>query len=137
VPQNPVKGRLTYHDSCYLGRYNGVYESPRQILSRIPGVELVEPTYWKKDKGLCCGAGGAQMWMEEQNKDRVNVKRTLQLLETGAQTIASACPFCMTMLGDGLKAKEKEAEVRQLDVVELLLESCGAGEAPAPATAAE
>ena len=137
VPQHPVKGRLTYHDSCYLGRYNGVYESPRQILSRIPGVELVEPTYWKKDKGLCCGAGGAQMWMEEQNKDRVNVKRTLQLLDTGAQTIASACPFCMTMLGDGLKAKEKEAEVRQLDVVELLLESCGPGEAPAPATAAE
>jgi len=135
VPRHAVKGRLTYHDSCYLGRYNGVYESPRQILSRIPGVELVEPTYWKKDKGLCCGAGGAQMWMEEQNKDRVNVKRTLQLLDTGAQTIASACPFCMTMLGDGLKAKEKEQEVRQLDVVELLLESCGAPEAPA--TAAE
>jgi Fe-S oxidoreductase len=135
VPRHPVQGRLTYHDSCYLGRYNGVYESPREILSRIPGVELVEPTYWKKDKGLCCGAGGAQMWMEEQNKDRVNVKRTLQLLDTGATTIASACPFCMTMLGDGLKAKEKEQEVRQLDVVELLLESCGAVETPA--TAAE
>ena len=135
VPERPVKGRITYHDSCYLGRYNGVYESPRQILQRIPGVELVEPTYWKKDKGLCCGAGGAQMWMEEQNKDRVNVKRTLQLLDTGASTIASACPFCMTMLSDGLKAKEKEQEVRQLDVVELLLESCVAPEAPA--TAAE
>jgi Fe-S oxidoreductase len=135
VPARPVKGRVTYHDSCYLGRYNGVYESPRQILQRIPGVELVEPAYWKKDKGLCCGAGGAQMWMEEQNKDRVNVKRTLQLLDTGASTIASACPFCMTMLGDGLKAKEKEQEVRQLDVVELLLESCVAPEVAA--TAAE
>ncbi len=136
VPQRPVQGRLTYHDSCYLGRYNGVYESPRQILQRIPGVELVEPKYWKKDKGLCCGAGGAQMWMEEQNKDRVNVKRTLQLIDTGAKTIASACPFCSTMLGDGLKATEKEAEIRQLDVVELLAESC-LSEAPVTASAAE
>jgi Fe-S oxidoreductase len=127
VPQRPVKGKLTYHDSCYLGRYNGVYESPREILSRIPGVELVEPTYWKKDKGLCCGAGGAQMWMEEQNNNRVNVKRTLQLIDTGATTVASACPFCMTMLTDGLKAKDRE-DIRQLDVVELLAESCGTGE---------
>jgi Fe-S oxidoreductase len=126
VPERPVRGKLTYHDSCYLGRYNGVYESPREILSRIPGVELVEPTYWKKDKGLCCGAGGAQMWMEEQNNNRVNVKRTEQLLDTGATTLASACPFCMTMLTDGLKAKDRE-EIRQLDVVELLAESCGVG----------
>ena len=78
---------------------------------RIPGVELVEAEYWNKSKGLCCGAGGAQMWMEEQNKDRVNVKRTLQLLDTGAKTIASACPFCMTMLTDGLKAHKKEEEI--------------------------
>src|SRR6185436_5528234 len=130
-------GLIADHDTCYLGRYNDIYESPRKILESIPGIELVEVAHWNKKQGLCCGAGGAQMWMEEQNKDRVNVKRTLQLLDTGATTIASACPFCMTMLGDGLKAKEKEAEVRQLDVVELLLESCGPGEAPAPATAAE
>lgn len=119
----PVQGQVTYHDSCYLGRYNGIYDSPREILSRIPGVELLEPTT-TRDKGLCCGAGGAQMWMEEQNKDRVNVKRTKQLLQTGASTVASACPFCMTMLGDGLKATESEEQVRQLDVVELLMESC-------------
>jgi Fe-S oxidoreductase len=134
VPSKPVKGKITYHDSCYLGRYNSIYESPRDILSRIPGVELVEPTYWKKDKGLCCGAGGAQMWMEEQNTNRVNVKRTLQLIDTGATTVASACPFCMTMLSDGLKAKDRE-DIRQLDVVELLAESCGAGEATTPAAA--
>jgi Fe-S oxidoreductase len=132
TPTRPVQGRLTYHDSCYLGRYNGVYESPRQILERIPGVELVEPST-SRSKGLCCGAGGAQMWMEEQNKDRVNVKRTLQLVDTGAQTVASACPFCMTMLGDGLKATDKEETIRQLDVVELLAESCGVGAAVAPA----
>jgi Fe-S oxidoreductase len=125
VPKHAVKARVAYHDSCYLGRYNDVYDSPREILRAIPGVELVEAEYWTRNKGLCCGAGGAQMWMEEQNKDRVNVKRTLQLMETGAQTIATACPFCMTMLTDGIKSQEKEAEVKNLDVVELLAIACG------------
>jgi Fe-S oxidoreductase len=123
VPKKPVKGRVVYHDSCYLGRYNDVYEPPREILRAIPGVELVEAD-WSRNRGLCCGAGGAQMWMEEQNKDRVNVKRTLQLLQTEPKTIATACPFCQTMLTDGLKAESKEESVRQLDVVELLAESC-------------
>jgi Fe-S oxidoreductase len=120
VPRNPVKGRVVYHDSCYLGRYNGIYDSPREILRRIPGVELVEPEYWTKQRGLCCGAGGGQMWMEEQNHDRVNIRRTLQLIDTGAKTLASACPFCMTMLTDGIKSKNLEDEVQQLDVAELL-----------------
>lgn len=127
-PKKPVKGRVVFHDSCYLGRYNDIYDSPRDILKSIPGVELVEVDYWKKNKGLCCGAGGAQMFMEEQNKDRVNVKRTLQLLDTGAKTLASACPFCMTMLTDGIKAESKEDEVKNLDVVELLATSCGVGD---------
>jgi Fe-S oxidoreductase len=131
VPKAAVKGRVVYHDSCYLGRYNGVYEPPREILKRIPGVELVEVEGWNRNKGLCCGAGGAQMWMEEQNKDRVNVKRTLQLLDTGAKTIASGCPFCQTMLTDGLKAQSKEEEIKQLDVAEMLLASCVADEAKA------
>jgi Fe-S oxidoreductase len=125
VPKQPVKGRVAYHDSCYLGRYNDIYESPRQILQAIPGVELVEVDGWNKKKGLCCGAGGAQMFMEEQNKDRVNVKRSLQLIDTGAKTVASACPFCMTMLKDGVKAHNKEDEIENLDVVELLARSCG------------
>ena len=127
-PTRGVKGRVVYHDSCYLGRYNEIYESPREILRRIPGVELVEPEHWTRNKGLCCGAGGAQMWMEEQNKDRVNVKRTLQLLDTGAKTIATACPFCMTMLTDGIKSQEKEGEIQNLDIVELLATACGADE---------
>jgi Fe-S oxidoreductase len=132
VPEHPVEGRVVYHDSCYLGRYNGVYDPPREILRRIPGVELVEPEYWTKQRGLCCGAGGAQMWMEEQNTDRVNVKRTLQLLDTGAKTIASACPFCMTMLTDGIKSKSLEEKIRQLDVAELLERACEVREVPAP-----
>jgi Fe-S oxidoreductase len=141
VPKHPVRGRVVYHDSCYLGRYNGIYDSPRELLRSIPGVELVEAEYWTKQRGLCCGAGGAQMWMEEQNQDRVNVKRTLQLLDTGATTIASACPFCMTMLTDGIKSKNLEDQVKELDVAELLDRACSAedtphAEAPAPVGAA-
>jgi Fe-S oxidoreductase len=144
VPRNAVAGRVVYHDSCYLGRYNGIYDPPREILRRIPGVVLVEAEYWTKQRGLCCGAGGAQMWMEEQNQDRVNVKRTLQLIdalgvragdeataeaathENGSHggTVASACPYCMTMLTDGLKSKSLEGAIQQLDVAELLERSC-------------
>jgi Fe-S oxidoreductase len=124
VPRKKVVGKVVFHDSCYLGRYNDVYEQPRDILKSIPGVELVETDGWSREKGLCCGAGGAQMWMEEQNKDRMNVRRTLQLLKTEATTIATACPFCQTMITDGLKDQSKEEVVRQLDVVELLEESC-------------
>jgi Fe-S oxidoreductase len=123
VPKNRVERKVAFHDSCYLGRYNNVYDAPRKVLESIPGVELREVNYWNKNKGLCCGAGGAQMFMEEQGEKRVNVKRTLQLLETGATTIASGCPFCMTMLTDGLKAHEKEESVQPRDVAELLAES--------------
>src|SRR5580658_7454236 len=125
-PRKPVSGKVVYHDSCYLGRYNDIYESPREILKRIPGVQLSEPERWTKSEGLCCGAGGAQMWMEEQNNNRVNVKRTLQLIDAigkptngagaGHGTIASACPYCMTMLTDGLKAEGMEEQIAQLDV---------------------
>src|SRR5687768_8194820 len=124
-PTKEVRSRVAYHDSCYLGRYNNIYDPPREILRRIPGVELVEVEYWTKNKGLCCGAGGAQMFMEEQNKDRVNIKRTLQLIETGAKTIASACPFCMTMLTDGIKSQSKEDQIKNMDVVEMLAAACG------------
>jgi Fe-S oxidoreductase len=149
VPRNPVEGRVVYHDSCYLGRYNGVYDAPREILKRIPGLELVEPEYWTKQRGLCCGAGGAQMWMEEQNQDRVNVKRTLQLIDAlgappshgglgspaGERTIASACPFCMTMLTDGIKSKSLDDKIKQLDVAELLERACQVAEVSAPPAA--
>lgn len=146
APTKPVAGRVVYHDSCYLGRYNGILDSPRDILRAIPGVELVEAEYWNRQRGLCCGAGGAQMWMEEQNSDRVNVKRTLQLVDAlnkpvkrgnGAEpstnkTLAAACPFCMTMLTDGLKSQNLEEAVRTLDVAELLDQSCEEVVAPSP-----
>ncbi len=133
-PTKPVKAKVAYHDSCYLGRYNGVYEPPRKILESIPGVELVEAE-WNREKGLCCGAGGAQMWMEEQHgTERVNKRRTLQLVDTGASVVASGCPFCQTMLTDGLKAMEDELKspVEQLDVAELLERSVVFAKAASP-----
>ena len=123
LPRKKVEAKVVFHDSCYLGRYNDIYDPPREILRRIPGVTLVEASM-SRSTGLCCGAGGAQMWMEEQNKDRMNVRRTLQLVETEAKVIASGCPFCMTMLTDGLKSQSLEEEIRQLDVAEMLEESC-------------
>jgi Fe-S oxidoreductase len=138
-PTKGVKAKVAYHDSCYLGRYNGVYEQPREVLKRIPGVELVEATM-NRDKGLCCGAGGAQMWMEEQHStERVNNRRTLQLVDTGANVIASGCPFCQTMLTDGLKNLEDtlKAPVEQLDVAELLERSVEFRAKPVAAPVAE
>lgn len=125
-PRKKVVDKLVFHDSCYLGRYNDVYDAPRQILTRIGG-QLLEAE-WSRSKGLCCGAGGAQMWMEEKGTERVNKKRTLQLIDTGAKTIASACPFCMTMLTDGLKEQNLETEIRQMDVAELLEAACALDE---------
>ncbi|HEY2774624.1 MAG TPA: (Fe-S)-binding protein [Candidatus Binatia bacterium] len=111
-------GSVAYHDSCYLGRYNGVYDAPRRILSALSGVDLREPER-TRNFGMCCGAGGGRMWIEEKPEQRVNVLRVEQLLATGATTIASACPYCMTMLSDGVKAEEKNEQVRNRDVLEL------------------
>jgi len=118
----PFKGkRITYHDSCYLGRANNIYEAPRKVLEAFDA-ELVEMKRCKT-KGLCCGAGGAQMFKEEEKgSTRINLERTEEALETGAGFIAAACPFCNTMLTDGVKAKEKE-EVSVLDIAEMVAQS--------------
>jgi Fe-S oxidoreductase len=143
-PEHHVLGSVVYHDSCYLGRYNDIYDPPRELLKTIPGLTIVEAAE-SRDRGMCCGAGGAQMWKEEEpvrrddsraGNGKVNHARTRQLLKvlpsppaagaTGggasARTVASACPFCMTMLRDGLKDQGHE-DVGQMDVVEILLKS--------------
>ncbi|MFI5154857.1 MAG: (Fe-S)-binding protein [Chitinophagales bacterium] len=114
--------RITYHDSCYLGRGNGIYEAPRKLIEALDA-ELVEMKRCRSN-GLCCGAGGAQMFKEEEKgTTRVNFERSHEALGTGAQIIASACPFCNTMLTDGVKHEEKEADVQVLDLAELIAAS--------------
>lgn len=119
------KGRkITYHDSCFLGRANDVYAAPRTVLEALDA-ELVEMKRCKS-KGLCCGAGGAQMFKDAEPGDKeINIERTEEALETKADTIAVACPFCMTMMADGIKNKEKESEVKVQDLAELIAESEG------------
>ena len=114
--------KITYHDSCYLGRANDIYEAPRKVLEAMD-VALVEMKRCRSN-GLCCGAGGAQMFKEEEKGDvRINIERSNEAIETGASVIASACPFCNTMLTDGVKNKEKEDEVMVLDIAELVAAS--------------
>jgi Fe-S oxidoreductase len=118
-PQHEVHERITYHDSCYLGRYNNVYDQPRNVLRAIPGVELVEQER-SRENGMCCGAGGGMMWMEETAGKRVNLARTEQLLTVSPTMISSACPFCLTMVEDGTKLKEVEDSVKARDIAEIL-----------------
>lgn len=111
--------RITFHDPCYLGRANGVYEAPRELIRKLDA-ELVEMKSCKS-RGLCCGAGGAQMFKEPEKGDKdVNIARTEQALETKPEIIAAGCPFCNTMMTDGVKNKEKEASIAVMDIAELI-----------------
>ena len=111
--------KITYHDSCYLGRANNIYEAPRKVLEALD-IDLVEMKRCKSN-GLCCGAGGAQMFKEEEKGDiRINTERTKEALSTGASIIASNCPFCMTMLTDGIKVNEREENIKVMDIAELV-----------------
>jgi Fe-S oxidoreductase len=114
--------KISYHDSCYLGRSNDIYEAPRKVLEALEG-ELIEMKRCRSN-GLCCGAGGAQMFKEDEPGDkRINIERADEALETGASVIASACPFCNTMMTDGVKNREKEGSVAVLDIAEMIADS--------------
>ena len=121
-PVRPIPKRVAYHDSCYLGRYNGIYDAPREILKAIPGTELVEVAE-SRDNGRCCGAGGGRMWMEEKVGKRVNHQRLEDLQAANPNIVASACPFCITMLRDASRDKHLEEQIQTKDVVELLAEA--------------
>ncbi|RJP70017.1 MAG: 4Fe-4S dicluster domain-containing protein [Ignavibacteriales bacterium] len=122
LKDDSINKRLTFHDSCYLGRYNDIYDSPRSPLQKINGLQLVEMER-NKDKGFCCGAGGGRMFLEETEGTRINEERTREALETKPDIIASACPFCMTMLSDGVKSFDKLEEVEVKDIAEIVLEN--------------
>ncbi|WP_141504615.1 (Fe-S)-binding protein [Paenibacillus luteus] len=122
LPVHTVDERVTVHDSCYLGRYNDTYEAPRNLLRAIPGVSIEEMER-SRSNGMCCGAGGGLMWMEEHSGTRVNLARVAQALEVKPSVISSACPYCLTMMEDGLKALSEGEKVIARDVAELLAES--------------
>ena len=114
--------KITYHDSCYLGRANSIYEAPRKVLEALDA-ELIEMKRCRSN-GLCCGAGGAQMFKEEEKGiSRINIERSHEAINTGANVIASACPFCNTMMTDGVKLAEKEEAVQVLDIAEMIAQS--------------
>ncbi|GMR25197.1 MAG: (Fe-S)-binding protein [Ignavibacteria bacterium] len=119
---NDKKEKITYHDSCYLGRYNEIYNAPRNLLTNVNGFDYLEMER-SRDKGFCCGAGGGRMFLEDEEGGKINIERTKEALDTGADKIASACPFCMTMLTDGVKHFEKAEQVEVKDIAELVLEN--------------
>jgi Fe-S oxidoreductase len=123
--------KITYHDPCYLGRHNQVYDAPRELLEVIPGAEFAEMPR-NQTKSFCCGAGGARMWMEEKIGTRINLNRTDEAVATGADKIATGCPFCRVMLSDGLTAKQADGSARESvevsDVAQLLLTSVKRGD---------
>jgi heterodisulfide reductase subunit D len=114
--------KVTYHDSCYLGRVNGEYEAPRDLLKALD-IDLVDLKR-SKTTGLCCGAGGAQMFKEDEPGDkRINIERAEEIINSGASKVAANCPFCITMLSDGMKAKEKESDIMVYDISELIIQN--------------
>lgn len=124
--KQPIEGlgTLTFHDSCYLGRYNNIYDQPRNIIKSLQSGDLVEMKSHHA-KSFCCGAGGGRMWMEEHLGTRINQKRTQEALETGAKTVCSACPFCLTMLSDGIKELGYEEKLQSFDIAELVVKAAG------------
>ena len=130
-----LEERVTYHDSCYLGRHNDVYLAPRKVIGALAGIDIVEMPR-NGTRGMCCGAGGARMWMEETIGKKVNSERSEEAVATGATRIAVACPFCYVMMEDGVKGQDKDEEVRVSDVAEILLEAMeNEDRKPAPVTA--
>jgi Fe-S oxidoreductase len=119
TPKLSVQEQVTYHDSCYLGRHNGIYEQPRQTLARIPGLNVIEMPRNRRE-GFCCGAGGGRMWLEEKIGQRINQNRVDEAARTGAKVVVAACPFCTTMLRDGINETGRGEEMRVMDVAEVL-----------------
>ena len=113
-------GRMTLHDSCYIGRYAGIYDEPRYILQNTGSSALLEVSDKNRERSMCCGAGGGRMWLDETIGKRINHLRLDQLADTGAETVVSTCPYCLTMFSDGIKEKEKVDELKVLDIAEIV-----------------
>jgi Fe-S oxidoreductase len=125
TPTEQVNERVAYHDPCYIGRYNDIYDAPRSVLESIPGVELVEAPDWNRERAMCCGGGGGNVWLEGWGKKGVNVIRLEQIQKAQPQTLAVACPFCMVMFEDAAKNTGVDETLARKDVAEILLQSLG------------
>jgi Fe-S oxidoreductase len=138
-PEQPVGAKVTYHDPCFLGRHNHIYDEPRGVLASVPGVETVE-MHRHRRTGFCCGAGGARMWLEERLGRRINVERTDEALGTGADIVSTACPYCLIMLDDATKGRQAEGkvseDVRVMDVAQILERSLSPAHPAGPAAPA-
>jgi Fe-S oxidoreductase len=133
TPVNPVEEKITYHDPCFLGRHNRIFTAPREIMERVPGVQAQE-MHRCKERGFCCGAGGARMWMEERIGKRINTERIDEALGTNPDTISTGCPYCLVMLGDAVSAKKSSGEAKEtLEVVDVAQVLARSVRAPAPA----
>ena len=119
-PPVGLAGKITYHDPCYLGRYNDTYDEPRAVISALPGADMVEMER-HRENSFCCGAGGGMMWAEEPSEKRVGNLRARHALETGSDILGVACPFCMTMLEEGIASEKGGREIKVLDIAVLLL----------------
>jgi Fe-S oxidoreductase len=136
-PVTPIEEKITYHDPCFLGRHNRVFTPPREIMEQVPGVQAQE-MHRCKERGFCCGAGGARMWMEERIGKRINIERIEEALGTNPDTISTGCPYCLVMLGDAISAKKSSGEAKEtlevVDVAQLLARSVAQPEPAAPVT---
>jgi Fe-S oxidoreductase len=117
-----ARGKVTYHDPCYLGRYNGVYDEPRGVVAALPGAELVEMRR-NRNKSFCCGGGGGRLFMEETRGTRINQARVREAIDTGAEVLCAACPFCMTMFEDGIRGVGADETFQVKDIAELVAAS--------------
>ena len=115
---------ITYHDSCYLGRHNDIYEAPRQIVNNMPGAQVVEMKR-RRERGFCCGGGGGRFWMEERIGKRISQERTEEVLASKANVVATACPYCLQMFEDAIKALEAQEKLKAIDIAELVAQSLG------------
>jgi Fe-S oxidoreductase len=120
--KRPLEGRVTFHDPCYLGRVNGIYDAPREILQCIPALESKELNL-SREKSFCCGAGGGRMWMHEHLGQRINNIRAKEVIEAGVDLVATSCPYCLTMVEEGIQGREMEKQVSVLDLAEILYRS--------------
>jgi Fe-S oxidoreductase len=131
-PTQEVDELVTYHDPCYLGRHNGVYDAPRAVLDKLPGVRTTE-MHRHRERAFCCGAGGARMWLEEHLGKRINMERTEEAVSTGATAMGVACPYCLIMLDDG--ARQHGGDLKVMDVAQMVAAAIGttpAGRSPRP-----